>query len=106
MLSFTLTGKVGRIRPCAGETLITVSSKRFLQNGAPEARWVTCAARDTLLRSLIERTVRVGDVVRIEGEIEPRRREIGGIAFYDVIFVARFFERLEELPSPREETRP
>jgi hypothetical protein len=101
-LGFTLTGQVGRIRPCAGETLIAVSSKRLLQNGAPELRWVTCAARDTLLRALIERRLHVGDVARIEGEIEPRRREIKGVAFYDVVFVARIFEKLEKLPSPPE----
>ena len=52
-----------------------------------------------LLRSQIARRLAQGDVVRIEGEIEPRRREIKGAAFYDVAFVARTFEALERLPE-------
>ena len=99
MLCFTLTGKVGRVRPGApGETVIAVTSKRLLQTGETTSEWVVCVCRGNHLRALVQRRIAVGDVVRIEGEIEPRRRVVGGLAFYDVVFVARSFEVLTREP--------
>jgi hypothetical protein len=103
MLCFTLTGTVGRVRPQGGATLIAVSSKRLVQNAEPAIEWVVAVARDQRLRAEVQRRLKAGDAVRIEGEIEPRRRKINGTAFYDVVFVARLFEKL---PSPASEAQP
>ena len=95
MLTFAVTGTVGRIR-CSVEGLdLSIASLCLLQAKQGEVRWVTCVARDQWLRAQILRRLRVGSIARIEGEIEPRRREIKGVGFYDVVFVARCFEVLE-----------
>jgi hypothetical protein len=99
MLSFMLTGTVGKVLPRCGETEIAVSSARLLQSGETNINWVCCTARAQLLRSKIASGLKAGDIVRIHGEIEPRRREIKGVAFYDVVLVARWFEKLEVLPA-------
>jgi hypothetical protein len=99
MLTFTLVGRVGRIRCSDPETLeIAVASSRLVQGEDGDVNWVVVAARDQLLRSHITRRLTVGAIVRFEGEVEPRRREIKGVGFYDVVFVARSFEVLGPLP--------
>jgi hypothetical protein len=101
MLSFTLTGTVGRIRSGADELELAIASCR-LHGQDNDVHWVVCVARDQLLRASVVRQLSAGSIVRIEGEIEPRRREIKGVAFYDVVFVAKSFEALEpELASPQ-----
>lgn len=99
MLCFVLTGRIGRIRCGADELQLALASTR-LHGQSPTTTWVACAARDQVLRSRMTRRLSAGSIVRIEGEIEPRRREIKGVAFYDVVFVAKSFEVLATEPLP------
>ncbi len=95
MLSFVLTGSVGRIIESGDETIIAVSSQRVLKSGGVTVEWVKSSVRCQLLRAKVARCLTAGDTVRIEGEVEPRRREIKGLIFYDVVFVAYWFETLD-----------
>lgn len=61
--------------------------------------WILCVAREAALRTKILNLLREGDLVRIEGEIEQRRRQVGELAFHSVGFIAQSIERL---PSPDE----
>jgi len=56
--------------------------------------WVSCVARDACLRGHILYRFREGDLVRIEGEIEQRRRQVGELAYHSLGFVIRSIERL------------
>ena len=95
MLSFSLTGTIGCVLATAPDELTLVISSKLDRDGEPlRVAWVLCAARTTALRTQILDHLREGDVVRIEGEIEQRRRQVGEIAFHSVGFVIRSIERL------------
>lgn len=95
MLSFVLTGTVGCVSAPGDQTVLAVSSQRSVSSSRGfTVEWVSCLARDAVLQKTIALVLSEGDIVRIEGEIEPRRREIRGVAIYDVMFVVQRFERL------------
>jgi hypothetical protein len=99
MLTFTLTGRVGRVRAFGSEAIeIAVASSRLAQTDDGDVNWVVAVARDQLLRAQVSRQLAIGSIVRFEGEIEPRRREIKSVAVYDVVFVAKSLEVLAPLP--------
>jgi hypothetical protein len=95
MLSFRLTGTVTRLGPTGGDEMtITVASEHPSPNTANDIRWVSCVCRDPLLRARVEERLKAGDIVRIEGEIEPSRRQIAGGVLHDLVLVARWIEAL------------
>ena len=100
MLTFALIGRVGRIRHGSNELELAVASSCLRDGMEGDVHWVACVARDQLLRAQVVRRLSLGSILRIEGEIEPRRREIRGVAFYDVVFVAKCFELLGDDPRP------
>ncbi len=100
MLSFSLTGTIGRVLTTAPDELtLAISSVLTRDDAAPRVAWILCVARDPALRAKILQHLREGDLVRIEGEIEQRRRQVGELAFHSVGFVIHSIERL---PSPPE----
>jgi hypothetical protein len=95
MLSFSLTGTIGCVLTTAPDELTLAISSVLTRDGeAPRVAWVLCVARQAALRTKILRHLREGDLVRIEGEIEQRRRQVGELVFHSVGFVARSIERL------------
>jgi len=104
MLSFSLTGSIGCILATAPDELTLAISSPLRRDGEPQrVVWVLCVARDSALRAKILVHFREGDLVRIEGEMEQRRRQVGELAFHSVGFVIRSIERL---PSPSEGAAP
>ncbi|WP_135210298.1 hypothetical protein [Vitreimonas flagellata] len=100
MLSFALSGTIGCVLTTApDEVTLAISSPLNRPDQSPRAAWVICVARDHALRARILECFRPGDLVRIEGEIEQRRRQVGELAFHSVGFVAQTIERL---PSPHD----
>lgn len=104
MLSFTLTGTIGCVLTTAPDELTLAISSVLERDGEPSrVAWVLCVAREPALRAKIVQHLRDGDLVRIEGEVEQRRRQVGELAFHSVAFVARSIERLH---SPWEGNAP
>lgn len=104
MLSFALTGAIGCVLTTAPDELtLAISSVLTRNDEAPRVAWILCVAREPGLRAKILQHLREGDLVRIEGEIEQRRRQVGELAFHSVGFVAHLIERL---PSPSEGAAP
>jgi hypothetical protein len=100
MLHFDLTGSIGCVLTTAPDELtLAISSVVSRDGAAPRIAWILCVARETVLRTQIIELLREGDVVRIEGEIEQRRRQVGTLAFHSVGFIVQSIERL---PSPDE----
>jgi hypothetical protein len=100
MLSFSLTGTIGCVLTTASDELTLAISSVLTRDGeAPRVAWVLCVARDPALRTKILHHLRDGNFVRIEGEIDQKRRQVGELAFHSVAFVIRSIERL---PSPSE----
>lgn len=98
MLHFDLTGSIGCVLTTAPDELTLAISSAVNRDGAPpRVAWVLCVARETLLQTTISQHFRVGDLVRIQGEIEQRRRQVGELAFHSVGFIARSIERLPSL---------
>lgn len=98
MLSFALSGTIGCVLATAPDELtLAISSKLERPNEPPQVAWVLCVARDVALRARILEHLREGDLVRIEGAIVQRRRQVGDLAFHSVGFIAHSIERI---PSP------
>jgi hypothetical protein len=94
MLLFSVTGSIGRVADAPDELTLAISSALTREGEPPRVAWVLCSARDPALRAKILERLRQGDLVRIEGEIEQRRRQIGDLAFHSVGFVIRSIEQL------------
>ena len=95
MLSFALVGAVGCMQASAPCELTLALSCVLDREGEPlRIVWVSCVARDACLRSHILDQFREGDLVRIEGDIEQRRRQVGELAYHSLGFVIRSIERL------------
>lgn len=95
MLSFSITGSIGCVLATAPDELTLALSSMLTRDGEPlRVAWILCVARETALRTKILELLREGDLVRIEGEIEPRRRQVGELAFHSVGFIAQSIERL------------
>jgi hypothetical protein len=104
MLSFAATGSIGCVlTPAPDELTLAISSVLTRAGEPPRVAWILCVAREPALRTKILQHLREGDLVRIEGEIEQRRRQVGELAFHSVGFVIRSIERL---PSPSEGAAP
>lgn len=98
MLSFAVTGTIGCVLTTPPDELTLAISSMLTRDGEPpRVAWILCVAREPTLRSKIQQHLREGDLIRIEGEIEQRRRQVGDIAFHSVGFIAHSIERL---PSP------
>lgn len=98
MLSFAVTGRIGCVLATAPDELTLAISSVLTRDGEPlRVAWISCVVRETALRTKILDQLREGDLVRIEGEIEQRRRQVGELAFHSVGFIAQSIERL---PSP------
>lgn len=95
MLSFALSGTIGCILATAPDEITLAISSPLQRSGqAPRVAWVICVARDHALCARILECFRPGDLVRIEGEIEQRRRQVGELAFHSVGFIAGTIERV------------
>jgi hypothetical protein len=95
MLCFAVTGSIGCVLTTAPDELTLAISSVLTRDGEPpRVAWVLCVARELKLRHEILQHLREGDHVRIEGEIEQRRRQVGELAFHSVGFVIRSIERL------------
>lgn len=104
MLSFSVTGTIGCVLTTAPDELTLAISSALTRNDEPSrVAWVLCVAREPALRAKILQHLREGDLVRIQGEIEQRRRQVGELAFHSVGFVIHSIERL---PSPSEGAAP
>jgi hypothetical protein len=98
MLCFALTGVVGCVLATTPDELtLAIASVLTKDDEPPRVAWVLCVAREPALRTLIIQHFREGDLVRVEGQIEQRRRQVADLAFHSVGFIARSIERL---PSP------
>lgn len=100
MLSFSVTGRIGCVLATAPDELTLAISSLLTRDGEPSRiAWILCVAREAALRAKVHDLLREGDVVRIEGHIEQRRRPVGELALHSVGFIAQSIERL---PAPDE----
>jgi len=101
MLSFSLTGSIGCILATASHEVTLAISAVLDREGEPlRVVWVVCVARESALRAKILVHFREGDLVRIEGKIKQRRRQVGALAFHSVGFV---IHSIELRPSPSDD---
>lgn len=95
MLSFAVTGSLGCVLTTAPDELtLAIASVLDAGGASPRVAWVLCVARDPSVRNRIVNDFSEGDCVRIAGEIEQRRRQVGALGFFSVVFVIHSIERL------------
>ena len=98
MLSFTLTGTVSCVLTNApDETTLVLTALVARADAKPRLSWILCGVRDADLRKIAAHHLHQGDQVRVDGEIEQHRRQVGELAFFSLVFIAR---RIERLPEP------
>lgn len=107
MFRFTVQGRIGRIAPTAREGLrISVAADRLAegpQGAYTRTEWLTCISFDADLNRRLETELEVGQSVKLDGRIEPRKREVEGVTIYDTSF---FIERFERLSKPKAPAKP
>lgn len=104
MISFAVTGTIGCVLSTTPDELTLVISSTLGRPDEPlRTAWVLCVARDVRLRGQVLEHLREGDLVRIDGVIEQRRRQVGELGFHSVGFIAHSIVRLS---SPTERVVP
>lgn len=87
MLTFQLIGQIGRFEPLDnGGVRIVVCT---------QDDWVICDCRDPILSTRLQKRLRAGDSVRLNGIITPRLNTSGGVAgSFEASFIIERFKRL------------
>jgi hypothetical protein len=100
MFRFTAQGRIGRIDQVKGASevvRVSVAADRLVEgkDGAfTKTEWLSLISFDQPQneRMLIE--LEVGQAIKVDGRVEPRKRELNGQTIYDHSFVITRFERL------------
>ena len=102
MFRFTVQGRIGRINSIAREGLkLSVAADRLADGPSgryTRTEWLSCISFDADLVAKLQADLEVGMNVKLEGRIEPRKREVDGVTVYDTSF---FLERFERLSKPK-----
>jgi hypothetical protein len=109
MFHFTVQGRIGRLGSIAREGFrISIAADRLAdgpQGRYTRTEWLSCICFDAKMNARLEADLEVGMNVKLEGRIEPRKREVDGVTLYDTSFFIDRFERLSKpktLPEKRE----
>jgi len=100
MYRFTAQGRIGRIDQLnKGGLRVSVASDRLVDG--PDGQWTKTEwfsgiSFDADLNTKMFTELEVGQSVKFEGRIEPRKRPVGDIKIYDHNFVVLRFERLSK----------
>ena len=102
MFRFTAQGRIGRITAMAKQGLrISITADRLAegpQGTYTRTEWLSCISFDAGLNKRLETELEVGQSVKFDGRVEPRKREVDGKPIYDTSF---FIERFERLSKPK-----
>ena len=102
MFRFTLQGRIGRIDRVKGTDAIvrvSLAADRLVegQDGAwTKTEWMSAISFDQALNEKMLAQLDVGQSVKLEGRIEPKKRQVGDINIYDQSFVIARFELLSK----------
>lgn len=107
MFRFTAQGRIGRIQQIAKQGLrISVAADRLAegpQGAYTRTEWLTCISFNAELNRSLETELEVGMSVKLDGRVEPRKRDVQGVTVYDTSF---FIERFERLSKPKASAKP
>jgi single-stranded DNA-binding protein len=102
MFRFTIEGRIGRLETLKSAGLrISVAADRLAdgpQGRYTRTEWLSCISFDANLVEQMRTDLDVGMSVKLDGRIEPRKREVEGKPVYDTSF---FIERYERLSKPK-----
>ena len=106
MFRFTAQGRIGRIQQIAKQGLrVSIAADRLAegpQGAYTRTEWLTCISFDADLNRRLEVELEVGMSVKLDGRLEPRKRQVEGVTVYDTSF---FIERFERLSKPKTSVR-
>jgi hypothetical protein len=98
MYRFTAQGRIGRIDELKkGGLRISVAADRLVDG--PDGQWTktewfSAISFDAKLNAKMLTELEIGQSVKFEGRIEPRKRPVGDISIYDNSFVVVRFDRM------------
>ena len=100
MYRFTAQGRIGRIDELKkGGLRISVASDRLVDGPDGQwtkTEWLSVISFDAELNTKMFTELEVGQSVKFEGRIEPRKRPVGDIKIYDNSFVVVRFDRMSK----------
>lgn len=100
MFRFTAQGRIGRIDQVKGTSEIvrvSVAADRLVEgkDGAfTKTEWLSLISFDTAQNEKMLTELEVGQSLKVDGRVEPRKRELNGQTIYDHSFVITAYERL------------
>ena len=100
MYRFTLEGRIGRIdrvKDTSAILRLSLAADRLVQgkDGAfTKTEWLSVVSFDQALNTQLLKTLKVGHTARLEGRIEPRKRQLGEASVTDHSSVLTKVERL------------
>lgn len=100
MYRFTAQGRIGRIDELKkGGLRISVAADRLVDGPDGQwtkTEWLSVISFDGELNTKMLTELEVGQSVKFEGRVEPRKRPIGDIKIYDNSFVVLRFDRMSK----------
>lgn len=105
MFRFTLQGRIGRIEQVKGDATIvrlSLAADRLVEgrDGSwTKTEWLSVVSFDEKLNRDLLDALEVGQSAKLDGRIEPRKRQVGDANITDHSFVLTRFERLSKPPA-------
>jgi len=109
MLSFTATGRLGRIDRLKGDRFVvrlSVACDRLIDGASgkwTKTEWLGAVCFDAALNQQLTDALAAGDMVEISGRIEPRKRQLGEVSVTDHSFVLERFKLISRPKARKEE---
>lgn len=99
MFRFTAQGRIGRIEQVKGTpeiVRVSVAADRLVEgkDGAfTKTEWLSLISFDRPKNEMMLAELEVGQSIKVDGRVEPRKRELNGQVIYDHSFVITSYER-------------
>lgn len=112
MFRFTAQGRIGRIDQVKGTSEIvrvSVAADRLIEgkDGAfTKTEWLGLISFDKAQNEKMLIALEVGQSIKVDGRVEPRKREQNGQTIYDHSFVITSFERLSAPKAKKAKVAP
>lgn len=112
MFRFTAQGRIGRIDQVKGTSEIvrvSVAADRLVEgkDGAfTKTEWLSLISFDRPQNEKMLTELEVGQSIKVDGRVEPRKREVNGQTIYDHSFVITSYERLSAPKAKKAKSAP
>ena len=112
MFRFTAQGRIGRIDQVKGTSEIvrvSVAADRLVEGKDGTftmTEWLSLISFDRPQNEKMLTELEIGQTLKVDGRVEPRKREVNGQTIYDHSFVITSYERLSAPKAKKAKAAP